>query len=265
MIVKEEFLKKLRSAFDLNIYEAKIWTALLSKGVATAGELSEISDVPRSRAYDVLEGLEKRGFIIMKVGKPIRYLAVKPEEIFKRSKKALHERAEEQVEMLENIEKTDVLKELQLLFKNGIENVDPSNISGAIKGRKNIYEQLSTMIENAEKSVTLVTSSKGIIRKQESMGNLLKKMSDKGIKIRVGAPFNENNKNVVANMDKFVKVKDMNGTNARFCIVDGKEVLFMTNNDEEIHESNDTGIWIKSPFFASALENLFDLHWNKAG
>ncbi|HLD02971.1 MAG TPA: helix-turn-helix domain-containing protein, partial [Candidatus Nanoarchaeia archaeon] len=49
MIVKEDFLKKLRAAFDLNIYEVKIWTALLSKGVSSAGELSDISNVPRSR------------------------------------------------------------------------------------------------------------------------------------------------------------------------------------------------------------------------
>ena len=45
MVVQDTFLKKLRSAFNLNIYEAKIWTALLSKGIATAGELSEISNV----------------------------------------------------------------------------------------------------------------------------------------------------------------------------------------------------------------------------
>ena len=45
MIVQEEFLKKLRSAFELNIYEVKIWTALLSRGLATAGELSDISNV----------------------------------------------------------------------------------------------------------------------------------------------------------------------------------------------------------------------------
>ena len=50
MIVQDHFLKKLRAAFDLNIYEVKIWTALLSRGVAAAGELSEIGDVPRSRA-----------------------------------------------------------------------------------------------------------------------------------------------------------------------------------------------------------------------
>ena len=84
MIVNEEFLKKLRSSFDLNIYEVKVWTALLSRGVAAAGELADISGVPRSRSYDVLENLEKKGFIVMKLGKPIKYIAVKPEEILKR-------------------------------------------------------------------------------------------------------------------------------------------------------------------------------------
>ena len=49
MIVKEEFLSKLRRYFSLNLYEVKIWTALLSRGVSTAGELSDIANVPRSR------------------------------------------------------------------------------------------------------------------------------------------------------------------------------------------------------------------------
>ena len=40
MIVKEEFLSKLRRFFSLNLYEVKIWTALLSRGVSTAGELT---------------------------------------------------------------------------------------------------------------------------------------------------------------------------------------------------------------------------------
>ena len=37
MIMDRDFLKKLRSAFDLNEYEVKIWAALLGKGIATAG------------------------------------------------------------------------------------------------------------------------------------------------------------------------------------------------------------------------------------
>ncbi|HIJ10966.1 TPA: TrmB family transcriptional regulator, partial [Candidatus Woesearchaeota archaeon] len=60
MIVKDELLGTLRRHFDLNLYEVKLWTALLSRGVSTAGELSDIADVPRSRSYDVLESLEKK-------------------------------------------------------------------------------------------------------------------------------------------------------------------------------------------------------------
>ena len=89
MIVQKEFLKQIKDSFRLNIYEVKIWTALLSRGIATAGELSDISGVPRSRSYDVLESLERKGFIIMKIGKPIKYIAVQPEEVMQRVERDL--------------------------------------------------------------------------------------------------------------------------------------------------------------------------------
>ena len=46
MIVQQELIKKIKD-FGLNSYEAKIWTALLSRGISTAGELSDISNVPK--------------------------------------------------------------------------------------------------------------------------------------------------------------------------------------------------------------------------
>jgi hypothetical protein len=57
MIVNEEFLNKLRRAFGLNLYEVKLWAALLSRGVSTAGELSDIADVPPSLPTLVLPNL----------------------------------------------------------------------------------------------------------------------------------------------------------------------------------------------------------------
>src|SRR3990170_8095264 len=116
MIIKEEFLSRLRKIFDLNLYEAKIWTALLSRGVSTAGELSNISDVPRSRTYDILESLEKKGFVIMKLGKPIKFVALKPEEVIERVKKNLVIEANEKAKRLEKLKQEDVLKELSSLF-----------------------------------------------------------------------------------------------------------------------------------------------------
>jgi len=48
---------------------------------------------------------------------------------------------------------------------------------------------------------------------------------------------------------------------ARFCIVDGKEIVFMVLDDTEVHPTYDVGIWVNTPFFAGALENLFELAW----
>ncbi|MBI2142052.1 TrmB family transcriptional regulator, partial [Candidatus Woesearchaeota archaeon] len=126
MIVKEEFLSKLRTYFSLNLYEVKIWTALLSRGVSTAGELSDIANVPRSRSYDVLESLEKKGFVVMKFGKPIKYLAIPPSEVVERVKKHMKSETDRKVKRLDEIRNTEVLHELKALHTQGIELVDPT-------------------------------------------------------------------------------------------------------------------------------------------
>ena len=120
MIVKEEFLSKLRRYFSLNLYEVKIWTALLSRGVSTAGELSDIANVPRSRSYDVLESLEKKGFVIMKLGKPIKYIAISPKEVVERVKKNMKAESDAKVKRLEDLKNTEVLGELNTLHTQGI-------------------------------------------------------------------------------------------------------------------------------------------------
>src|SRR5210317_1975697 len=148
MIVKEEFLSKLRRYFSLNLYEVKIWTALLSRGISTAGELSDIADVPRSRSYDVLETLEKKGFIITKIGKPIKYIAVAPEEVVERVKLNMKQEAEEKVKNLDSLRETDVLNELNTLHTQGVDIVEPSDLPGSLKGRHNLYNHLELTIRN---------------------------------------------------------------------------------------------------------------------
>jgi len=264
MVVQDTFLKKLRSAFNLNIYEAKIWTALLSKGIATAGELSEISNVPRSRSYDVLESLEKRGFVILKLGKPIKYIAVQPTETLKRVKKSFQERANYQVEVLSEIGGSPLFEELDLLFKNGINHIDPTLISGAVRGRTNLYDHMAGMLEKAKKSVVIMTSSPGLIRKTDSLSPILKKLSQKNVSIKIAAPLSKETEQQVTELKKFCEVKNIDKVKGRFVLVDGKEILFMLNDDKEIHESYDIGIWATSPIFVNAIENLFNTTWQTA-
>ena len=262
MIIKEEFLNKLRHTFNLNIYEVKIWTALLSRGVSTAGELSSISEVPRSRSYDVLESLEKKNFIVMKLGKPIQYLAVPPDEIMKRMKRKVQTNATKQLELFDKIRTDNVFSELELLYKQGIDFIEPSELSGSFKGRDNVYGHLDGMIKNAKNSISIVTTAEGLVRKNDYLKNVLRKMKEKGVSIRIAAPITKASLKAAKSLSEVADVRHLAKLNARYSIIDSKNVLFMVSDDKEVHEDYDIGIWVSTPFFASALETLFNTGWN---
>jgi len=261
MIVKEEFLSRLRKIFDLNLYEVKVWTALLSRGTSTAGELSSISDVPRSRTYDILESLEKKGFIVMKLGKPIKFVALKPEEVVERVKKNLTTYAKEKSQRLEELKGDEVLGELNTLFTKGIKFVEPSELSGSLKGRQNVYNHLDMMIREAEKTITIITTAEGISRKLEALMPSLEKCKKRGVKIRIAAPIDKNNLKVAKDLSKVAEVGNLTKMKARFVIIDSTQLMFMLLDDEKFHPNYDLGIWLNTTFFAQALEQLFELAW----
>jgi len=209
MIVKEEFLSKLRRYFSLNLYEVKIWAALLSRGVSTAGELSDIANVPRSRSYDVLESLEKKGFVIMKLGKPIKYIAVPPTEVVERVKKNMREDAEEKVKRLEDLKSTDVLQELNSLHSQGVELVEPTDLSGSLRGRHNLYNHLELTIRNAEKNVNIMTTSQGFLRKAEGFKPTFEKIKKRGVSIRIAAPITKECKDAVKELAGVAEIKNI--------------------------------------------------------
>ena len=260
MIIKEEFLSKLRTYFSLNLYEVKIWTALLSRGVSTAGELSDIANVPRSRSYDVLESLEKKGFVVMKFGKPIKYMAVPPVDVVERVKKHMKSEADRKIKRLDDLRNTEVLDELRTLHEQGIELVEPNDLSGSLKGRHNLYNHLDLMIKNAENSVTLMTTSQGFLRKIEGLKSTLEKVKKRGVKIRIAAPLTKENADAYKEVSSVAEVRHTDAK-GRFCVVDSKEVVFMVMDDKDVHPTYDVGIWVNTPFFAGALDNLFDAAW----
>lgn len=260
MIVKEEFLSKLRRYFALNLYEVKIWTALLSRGVSTAGELSDIADVPRSRSYDVLESLEKKGFVIMKLGKPIKYLAVPPQEVLERVKKNVKEDAKDRIDRLEELKGTEVIGELNALHSQGVELVEPADLSGSLRGRHNLYNHLELTIRNATNNVTLMTTSQGFIRKVEGLKPTFERIKKRGVKIRIAAPMTKEAMQAAKDLRGIAEIRHTD-SKARFCIVDSKELVFMVLDDKDVHPTYDVGVWVNTPFFANAMEGLFDIAW----
>jgi len=64
----------------LTEYEAKIYAAVVGAGSKTAGELSFLSGVPRTKLYGSLRSLEKKGLVRTVSRKPETFAANSPNE-----------------------------------------------------------------------------------------------------------------------------------------------------------------------------------------
>lgn len=254
MIVKPELVKKIKDHFSLNVYETKVWLALIGKGIASAGEVAELSGVPRSRTYDVLESLEKQGFAIAKIGKPVKYIAVKPFSVVEKLKNNEIRKTEEKIESLSNLKSTPEYTELESLFNSSVRPLKQSEISGAIKGKANVYSKIREMLENSEKEIIICASAQELESKSRIFLGLFEKLRKAGISIKVALNSPESEiKNI--NKKYNIKAKETN-IKGRFFISDRKELLFMASNSDK---EDDMGIWLNSDFFANSLSDMFDL------
>ena len=254
-----ELIKKVRAYFNLNIYETKVWLALISKGIASEGEIAEISGVPRSRTYDVLESLEKQGFAIAKIGKPVKYIAVKPTIIVEKLKNNAMKDAQEKVETLSKLKDTQEYNELESLHKTGIEPSKQSDLSSSIKGKANIYSHAREILENASKEIIILEKADKLESKSRIFNGLFDRLKKANVKIKVALNGSEQE---IKKINAKFKIKSIKtDLNARFFIADGKEVLLLVNNAQDSDE--ETAIWLNSEFFASALSYLFDSAFNR--
>ena len=257
MVVKEELISKIKDYFDLNIYETKVWLALLSKGTASAGEIATLSGVPRSRTYDVLESLEKKGFALVKLGKPVKYIGVKPNIILEKLKNNVRTEAEEKVSSLANLKDTNEYTQLEELYTVGINPVKREDLSASLKGRSNISNHLREILEDAKKEVIICTNAEEIKLKERLFLETVKLLKESKVKVKMALSGDERLIKQLA--DKFdVKIKQVD-IDAKFFIVDKKEILFYLSKDST---KGDAAIWLNSDFFSAAFADLFDMAMN---
>lgn len=253
MIIKQEIINKIKDYFDLNVYETKVWLALLSKGIASAGEIADLSGVPRSRTYDVLEGLEKRGFALEKLGKPVKYIGVKPNVILEKLKNNVRSIAEERVVTLSKIRDTAEFEELESLYREGINPIKREDITAAIKGKSNISNYLREVLENAREEVIICSNVSEIYSKVKLFEQTIELLKKGNIKIKFAL---SGEKDLIEKVSKQLKVEISKiEIDSKFFIVDRREILFYLSNT---NTNQDTAIWLNSDFFATAFATLFD-------
>lgn len=238
--------------FGLNTYEAKLWTSLLSKGIAGAGELSELSNVPRSRTYDVLESLEKKGFLIIKLGKPTKYIPVSPKDVLQNYRNRIKEEANKQLNQIEAVEKSDFFYDLNQMHETQLINEDLLQSSTVLKGKLNLTNQINLCLNSANKTIHIMTTEKGARQKIDVFYNSLKELKSKGIKINIIAPIQD-----IELLEKIKTVSNFKFSDIhnKFIAIDGKEVLLINDND---HPDYQSAIWVKTPFISNGMVSMFN-------
>ncbi len=260
MMIRKELLNNLKD-FGLNSYEIKLWVALLSRGISSASELSEISGVPRSRTYDVLESLERKGFIVQRLGRPVKYIAVSPNEVIERVKKNIQEEAKENIGIIDKFKDTELFEELNLLHSQGVDVVDPDDLSGLLKERKNLYNHLEYLINQATNSVVILTNEDGLLRKITYLYNPLKAAHDRKVKVRIASKLSKKFAPKIKEKLNFAEIRHTDKLNGRLFIIDNKHVVLPLLDGVNIHPSFDSGVWVSTEHLGNTLSTMFEHMW----
>lgn len=268
MVASQETLDALED-IGLNMYERKIYAALISRGVSTAGELSEMTNVPRSRAYDVLESLAEKGFAILKPSKPMQYVAVPPEEALENVKDLHREEIEEKLNKIERFKGTEAVQELQQLYSEGVERVEPGEMTGTVKGRYNVFKHAGNAFSSAEREIKIMTTEEGLNDIHENHMDELREARENGVEVRILAPVTDDNREAFDEIKDVAEIRHLHDDmdprpDTRFHIVDDENVVFSLT-DDDTHPTQDTAFWSRSEHAArEALGPMFEMAWKNA-
>ena len=268
MLASSEVMDALKT-IGLNLYERKLWVALLAKGVATAGELSSVASVPRSRSYDVLQTLADKGFVVVQTSKPLKYVAVSPKESLDKAKEKLREYYESNIERINRLQSSKTVNELDLIHKRGLELVLPEDLTGSLKGKYSVLQQVDSMFKEATNSINIVTTPAGLNDLFENQLSILKKLKNKGVKIRIASKTNEKCSEAIKALSGVAEVKNISDMKVplygNFYIVDGKQLSMGLSDPESVHTSQQMMFWTKSKHAAENLgDPLFNLVWQNS-
>lgn len=241
MTVNPDALHLLRR-LDLNQYEAKAFYALSAYGNHTAGELSELADLPRPRVYDVLKRLQDRGFVLIQQGRPVKYSALPITEAVKTLRKQREESLAGELTKIDELSKdlAAKLKPATSVAKAVQEQV------WTLKGRDAIFSKMGLMLAAAKKHVVLASNREGALKKIKTHFKELAKAQERGVKVSIVAPLEPGEASGLPLVSKQLP--------SRMLLADDQALLFLSEPTAKPDE--ETGVWLNSPRVVETLKKL---------
>jgi len=165
---------ELLEELGLTEYEARCFVALSRVEKASAKEVSDLSEVPRSRVYDAVERLHRRGLVDVQQSDPREYQALPRDE-------AVQVLRDEYAETLTDID--DALSNLK-----GSDDLEESG-AWAIADHEHVNDRVESLLDDADDEVyLLVTDGNAMDREVRAR---LAAASDDGADVLTEVPADE--------------------------------------------------------------------------
>ncbi len=258
-------LQKL-SEIGMTNWEAKLYMAMLERPEATAAELHRISGVLRTKVYEWLEQMVKRGYCLERVeGKRRYYRAVRP--------KLVEQSFKQYWENKLNIG-SHTFNALEDLYKQQL-HVDRSlDAIQVIRSKDQINQTYLTLIEESESEYFSFTRSpysfvgdEKMLQRQEE--TLVKKISTPGYTARSLYMIEPESENWICNtIEKTIANGEISrvaeNLPVKMYIFDSKKVLLALPTVPGQSVSDFTMIIIEDPGFAANSLISFETIWEKS-
>jgi sugar-specific transcriptional regulator TrmB len=241
----------------LTDYEANTYLALAFMISGTATEISMGSKVPRSRIYEILKGMARKGFVEIERGRPLKYTIIPPTEVFQRNKKKL----------IEDIEEAEL--ELTTIYETQISKI-PAPI-WLIHGQEKIIKKELEIIGRAKEKINIRAGFmfNGEIKQVKEKIN---QAARRGIVTKImAAPY------TIVDDEKVNIAEKLEGIQAEFRIYkipfvkmivrDGKEMMLIlskfSGDDKRVVNQSAIGVWNQYKEIAQNYMNLFEIQWKE--
>ena len=200
----DDLVQKLKD-LGFNSYEAKVYLALLKKYPATGYEVSQIADIPQSRAYDALKSLVNEKIAIISEGKPQKYSPLAPKELTQRFKRKITSTIEFLDKKLPNVKE------------------DYSEPIHSITGYENNISKLKEVIKNAKNSIYIEIWNEDF----KLLENTLREAYDKGVDLKiVGLNSIKTNFGMIYNHEGAREIENAIGSRLIYLVIDNIEGIF---------------------------------------
>jgi sugar-specific transcriptional regulator TrmB len=164
---------ELLQELGLKEYEARCFVALSRRAQGTAKEISETSEVPRTRVYDAIRVLETKGLVEVQHSNPKQFRAVPIDEAIETVRAEYEERTEALRSTLRDIEPIDLVDETEVTHE-----------VWALSGSTSIDGRVRQLIDEAEREVIIVSHHESVF--SDRLLDRLRAASDRGVDIVVG-------------------------------------------------------------------------------